>query len=190
MLVAAQIIAALLGIYGLCVIAWLILTTLISFNVVNRSQRFVMLAQYYLNRLCGPPLRHIRRHLPNTGQLDLSPIALLMLLTFAQDLVLALGAGLNPLFPIITFVLSIIQLIIYALIAQMILSFLIGFNIINRYQRFVSALSYALDQLLNPLLTPIRSFLPPLGNLDFSGLILIILLGLLKNALLQFLFHT
>lgn len=189
MLALAQIIALLLSLYGLCVIAWLILTTLVSFNVVNRTQRFVMLATYYLNRLVGPPLRRIRRHMPNTGQLDLSPVALLMLLTFAQDMVLTLGMGGNPILPIIAFALGIIQIIIYMLIAQMVISLLISFNIINRYQRFVSAVSYALDALLNPLLAPIQSVIPPVGNFDLSGMVLILLLGFLKNAIYHALFH-
>lgn len=188
MFALAQFLAMILGLYGLCVIAWLILTTLVSFNVVNRAQPFVMRANYYLNRLCGPPLRHIRKRMPSTGQLDLSPIVLLLLLTFAQDLILTLGAGQNPVLPLANLISSIITIIVYALITQFVLSLLIAFNIVNRYQPIVSAVYYALEQLIDPLLNPIRRFIPPLGTLDLSPIILIFILNFLKKFLFQILF--
>ena len=189
MLILAQIISTALSLYGLCVIAWLILTTLVSFKIINRTQPIVMRATYYLNRLCGPPLRHIRRIMPKTGQLDLSPIVLLLLLTFAQDFILLLGAGQNPLFAVINLIAGIIQLFIYALIAQIVLSLLITFNIINRHQPFVSAIYYALEQLVEPALAPIRRVLPTFGNIDLSPMVLIFALGFLKKMMFQLMFH-
>jgi YggT family protein len=189
MLAIAQVISLFIGLYSLCVIAWLILTTLVSFNVVNRTQRFVMLAIYYLNRLCGPPLRHIRRHLPDTGKIDLSPIVLLLLLNFAQDLVLTIAAGQSLFLPVLALVLEVLQLVIYTLVAQMIVSLLISFNIVNRYQPIVAAISYTLDSLCEPMLAPLRRIIPPLGMIDFTPLILMFAIGFIKNAILQMAFH-
>ncbi|MBY0406435.1 MAG: YggT family protein [Rickettsiales bacterium] len=189
MLILVQIISLLLSAYSLCVVAWLILTTLLSFNVVNRTQRLVMLSMYYLNRLCGPPLRQIRRLLPNTGQIDLSPIVLLLLIGFAQDFVVVLALGQNPLFALVALVARILQIIIYCLIAQMVVSMLIAFNIVNRQQPVVSAIYYALEQLMEPLTDPIRRIIPPAGPIDLAPLALILLLGFCKNALTQMLFQ-
>ena len=185
----ASILILLLGVYSLCIIAWLILTTLISFNMVNRQNRAVMLSTYYMNRLVGPPIRHLRRFLPNTGQLDIAPIVLLLLVGFGQELIAVVASGHNPLLAVIHFAAEIIQFIIYALIAQMVVSLLINFGIVNRHQRVVAAIDYALTSLCEPILAPARRFIPPLGTFDLAPLILIIVLGFVKNALLRLMFQ-
>lgn len=189
MLILVQLITAVIGLYSLCLIAWLILSMLISFNVVNRQQRAVMLSMYYLNRLCGPPLRHIRRYLPNTGQIDIAPIVLLLLLGFAQDVLVCLVLGQNPLLAVVRLLASLIQFYIYALIIQMVISLLISFGIINRFQPVVSAINYTLERLTEPALAPIRRILPPIGMIDFSPMVLILVLGFLKNAMFNAMFH-
>lgn len=188
MLSLVALINTLIGLYSLCVIAWLILTTLISFNVVNRTQRVVMVSMYYLNRLCGPPMRHIRKFLPNTGQIDFAPIVLLLLLDFARTLLITLAMGQSPVIAVVFLIARVIELFIYCLIAQMIVSLLIAFNIVNRYQPFVSAVSYSLEQLTEPALAPIRKILPPFGVLDLAPLALILALGFLKNMLFNMAF--
>lgn len=184
----AQLLSLLIGLYGVCVIAWIILTTLLAFNMVNRSQRAVMLSMYALNRLCGPALRRLRRWMPGTGRLDLAPVALLLLLDFAQNLVMTLALGQNPLFAVIGFIATLIQLFIYCLIAQIVLSLLLSFGIVNRYQPFVAALAEALDRLCEPALAPIRRLIPPLPVFDISPLLLLLALGLVRNALLNTLY--
>lgn len=174
-----------LGVYAMCVIAWMILTTLAAFNMVNRQNRAVMLATYYLNRICGPATRRLRPRLPDTGQIDLAPLALLLLIGFAQSVLAVLATGHNPLIAVVLFAAQLLELIVYALIAQMVISLLINFNIVNRYQPFVAALDYFFSRVCDPLLAPVRRMLPPAGVIDFSGLLFIIVLGLLKDALVQ-----
>ena len=80
-----DLIATLIQLYTYAVIAWLVLSMLISFKIVNRQQQFVMSAMYALNRLCGPALWRIRKMLPDLGTLDIAPIILIVLLGFARN---------------------------------------------------------------------------------------------------------
>ena len=78
---------------------------------------------------------------------------------------------------------TVIQIYIWLLIAQAVLSWLLAFGIANRYNRVVSVVWDTLGRLTEPLLRPIRSFLPNLGGLDISPVILILLLVFLQRLL-------
>ena len=74
----------LLNIYKWIVIANVIISWLISFNVLNTQNRFVYSILELTYRLTDPFLNKIRRFLPNLGTLDISPIILLVLTWFLQ----------------------------------------------------------------------------------------------------------
>lgn len=65
------------------------------------------------------------------------------------------------------------QLLIYLIIANFILSLLVAFNVVSRSNQFVDGLLRAFDALLDPVLRPIRKFMPDTGMIDFSPIILI-----------------
>jgi len=69
------------------VIASAILSWLIAFNVVNTGNRVVYMIADTLHRLTEPALRPIRRYMPDLGGVDISPIVLILLLIFAQNLI-------------------------------------------------------------------------------------------------------
>ena len=69
-------------------IASAILSWLIAFNVVNTQNRFVYTIADTLHRLTEPALSQIRRFMPNLGGIDISPVVLILLLIFAQNLIL------------------------------------------------------------------------------------------------------
>jgi YggT family protein len=73
-----------LDIYMWFVIAAVILSLLISFNIVNRYQPLVQQIGVFLNRVTEPALSRIRKILPPLGGFDLSPIVLLVALQFVQ----------------------------------------------------------------------------------------------------------
>ncbi len=77
-----------LGIYITLVLAQVVLSWLVSFNVVNTSNRFVYIVGDLLYRVTEPALRPIRRLLPNFGGIDLSPIVLLLALYFIRVLLI------------------------------------------------------------------------------------------------------
>ena len=77
-----------LDIYKWCLIIWVVLSWLIQFNVVNTYNKFVFTVNDVLYRITEPALRPIRRVVPNLGGVDLSPVVLILLIWFAQDLML------------------------------------------------------------------------------------------------------
>ena len=81
---------------------------------------------------------------------------------------------------------TLVTLIVWILIFQVIMSWLIAFNIVNTHNRFVWQINYALHKLTNPLLSPIQQILPNLGGIDISPLILIIVLHFARNILFEF----
>ena len=74
----------LLNIYKWIVIANVIISWLISFNVLNTQNRFVYSILELTYRLTDPFLNKIRNFLPNLGTLDISPVILLVLIWFLQ----------------------------------------------------------------------------------------------------------
>lgn len=68
--------------------------------------------------------------------------------------------------------------------AQVILSLLISFNVVNTYNDFVGSLWKALQAFTEPLYRPIRKILPDTGSIDFSPAVVLILLSILTNILL------
>ncbi|CAO3441528.1 Cell division integral membrane protein, YggT and half-length relatives [Azospirillum argentinense] len=75
-----------LSLYVWLLIASAVLSWLVAFNVVNTRNRAVYVIGDFLYRVTEPALRPIRRVLPNMGGLDLSPIALILLIFFIRNL--------------------------------------------------------------------------------------------------------
>ena len=74
----------LLKLYSYVVIANVIISWLIAFNILNTSNRFVYSILDFTYRLTDPILNKIRRFLPNLGAFDISPIILLLLIWFIE----------------------------------------------------------------------------------------------------------
>ncbi len=77
-----------------------------------------------------------------------------------------------------------LRLLMYVIIVQAILSWLVAFNVINTYNDFVRSFLRALDIITEPLYRPFRKILPDFGGLDFSPLIVLLLIIILKDYLL------
>ena len=71
----------------------------------------------------------------------------------------------------------------WIIIAQAILSWLVAFNVINTHNDFVRTLLYALDRITAPLYRPIRKILPDFGGLDFSPLVVLLIIFALQRIL-------
>jgi YggT family protein len=65
-------------------------------------------------------------------------------------------------------------------IVQFVLSLLIAFNVVNMHNQWVAAIWRAINALLEPILRPIRRIMPDTGAIDFSPLILIVLLNIVN----------
>ena len=73
-----------LKLYSYVVIANVVISWLIAFNILNTQNRFVYSILELSNRLTDPILNKIRQFLPNLGSLDISPIILLLLIWFIE----------------------------------------------------------------------------------------------------------
>jgi len=74
----------LLKLYSYVVIANVIISWLIAFNILNTSNRFVYSILEFTYKLTDPIYNKIRRFLPNLGAFDISPIILLVLIWFIE----------------------------------------------------------------------------------------------------------
>ena len=77
-----------IDLYMWLVIIGVVLSWLAAFNVVNLSNRFGYLVGEFINRLTEPALRPIRQVLPNLGNIDISPVVLILLLLFLQRFII------------------------------------------------------------------------------------------------------
>ena len=77
----------------------------------------------------------------------------------------------------------------WIIILQFILSLLIAFNVINTYNDFVRTVTMALDRMTEPLYRPIRRILPDFGGLDFSPMVVLLLLIILQDIVLPAIFR-
>ncbi len=82
---------------------------------------------------------------------------------------------------------SVVTIYIWVLIINALLSWLIAFNVLNTSNRLVYSLLDISYKMTDPLLKPIRNFLPNLGNIDISPVVLILLLMFLRNLIFEFL---
>jgi len=87
-----KIVLAVIDIYIWVVLISVVLSWLVAFNVVNTSNRLVYMIGNFTYRLTEPALRPIRNTLasifPNLGGVDLSPVVLILILWFAQEVLI------------------------------------------------------------------------------------------------------
>ena len=80
-----HVISIVLNLYWWVLIIMVLMSWLVQFNVLNTRQRAVYMVMDILYRLTNPVLRPIRRFLPDMGGLDVSPVVLIIIIFFAQD---------------------------------------------------------------------------------------------------------
>ena len=88
--------------------------------------------------------------------------------------------------PFLDLVLVVLKLYSWALIISVILSWLVAFNVLNTHSPLVSAIGGFLYRLTEPLLKPIRQFLPDFGGIDISPVVLLLLIWFVENLLITY----
>jgi YggT family protein len=81
---------------------------------------------------------------------------------------------------------TIITLYIWCLIISAVLSWLVAFNVVNTSNRFVFMLGDFLYRITEPALRPVRQFLPSLGGIDISPVVVILLLIFARSLLFEY----
>jgi YggT family protein len=72
----------------------------------------------------------------------------------------------------------------WLIIAYALLSWLVAFDVINMRNNFARSIAVALNAVVEPALRPIRRFIPVLGGLDISPVILILIIIFIRSVLL------
>jgi YggT family protein len=80
-------------------------------------------------------------------------------------------------------ILVVLQLYVYVIIAAVILSWLVAFNVVNRYNDVVRSIWNLVTALTEPLLRRIRGTVPNLGGIDISPLILLLAIYFLQQVI-------
>ena len=82
---------------------------------------------------------------------------------------------------------SVVNIYIWLIVINVVLSWLVAFNVLNTQNRFVFTVLNTTHQLTDPLLNKIRKFIPNLGSIDVSPVILILLLIFIRNLFFELL---
>ncbi len=82
---------------------------------------------------------------------------------------------------------QLVYIIFWIIIIMVVMSWLIAFNVLNNSNNIVRQINYTLHRLTEPLLAPIRRFLPDLGGIDLSPLVLLLGLMFLQRLLHEYL---
>ena len=77
-----------LQLYVWLLIAAAVVSWLIAFNVVNTRNQVVAMLADFLYRITEPALRPIRNVMPNLGGIDISPVILILIIYFAQQVII------------------------------------------------------------------------------------------------------
>ncbi len=88
MLALLDVIMLALRIYTWLIIASVIISWLVAFGVINMRNDFVRTIYDFLHRVTEPALGRIRRVMPDLGGIDLSPIVLLLIIFFIQQVII------------------------------------------------------------------------------------------------------
>ena len=86
----------------------------------------------------------------------------------------------QSLYEILQMLLSIVW---FFILAHVIMSWLINFQVLNLHQQVVAQIWYGLNRILEPLYGPIRRMLPPMGGLDLTPLVVLIGVAILRTIL-------
>jgi YggT family protein len=76
----------------------------------------------------------------------------------------------------------------YIVIAAVILSWLIAFNVVNTRNQIVAMIADFLYRVTEPVFRPIRQFMPNLGGIDFSPLIVLLILYIIERSIVLYIY--
>ena len=82
------LIIQIINLYQFILIIYIISMWLVSFNIINTSNRFVYSLIEAMHRLCDPSLKIVRKYVPSFGTVDISPVIVYLLLWFLKSLLI------------------------------------------------------------------------------------------------------
>ncbi len=88
--------------------------------------------------------------------------------------------------PILWLILTILDLYTYVVVAAVVMSWLLAFNVVNGHNPIVRQIYQAINALTEPLLGPIRRMLPNMGGIDVSPIILLVGVQFLRYLIVYY----
>jgi len=133
-------------------------------------------------RVTNPALRPLRRLIPGFGGLDLAALVLVLALQMLLGFLLALlnGTSLNPALMLLWSIGELVELTLNVFIFSLVIQAVLSWVTPGHYNP-ASSLLYRLNE---PLLRPARRLIPPVSGLDFSPLVVILFLQVLKMLIM------
>jgi YggT family protein len=89
---------------------------------------------------------------------------------------------------VLDIIMLVLQIYIWLLIAAAVLSWLIAFNVVNTRNQVVASIAEFLYRITEPVLRPIRGMMPNLGGIDISPVILILIILLIENIIVRYIY--
>jgi YggT family protein len=89
---------------------------------------------------------------------------------------------------ILNVILEALNIYKFVVVGAAVLSWLIAFNVVNIRNDFVRSVWNLLDGLTTPLLRPIRNFLPNMGGIDISPVILLLGIMLIEQFIILYIY--
>ena len=86
---------------------------------------------------------------------------------------------------LLLFIDYLLNLYVWVVIASVVFSWLIAFNVINPYNQFVRSVWQAVNALTEPLLRPIRRYMPDLGGIDLSPVVLLLAIFFVRSVVIR-----
>ena len=85
-------------------------------------------------------------------------------------------------------ILIVLQIYVWLLIASAVLSWLVAFNVVNTRNPVVATVGEFLYRITEPALRPIRNYMPNLGGLDISPILLILIIFLIERVIIYYIY--
>ena len=85
-------------------------------------------------------------------------------------------------------ILIVLDIYVWLIIISAILSWLVAFNVVNLRNQFVYSVGNFLHQITEPLLRPIRNFMPNLGAIDISPIVLLLIIFFLQRVIIYYIY--
>ncbi len=79
---------------------------------------------------------------------------------------------------------GLLGLLVLAIIISALLSWLVAFDVINLRNRFVYNVAHFLDAVTRPILAPVQRIIPPLGGVDITPIIVLLVIQAFRNYIL------
>lgn len=83
---------------------------------------------------------------------------------------------------------GLLSLLVWAIIISAVLSWLVAFDVINLRNRMVYNIAHFLDAVTRPILAPVQRIIPPLGGVDISPIVVLLVIQGFRQYLLPMIF--